>query len=433
MELYNLYLNLKLYEYNVVVPLSVLQCSGDFTVDLSKPQNARFPKYTREAFGAERASLDMRLRTMESSADTDVTLVQVQTALFGLSLNSAVYAVTYMVAASACVDSGLFSGFARPTRSQQRHRRDRALSYVRCFAAGVFLGTLFLAMMPAVRTAVQAAQEEHNTVRGAFPFAEALVFACFCAALYADGTIAATTTRRAGAHSRVSARESPAAPQAEPASPSSDSDLIDSPENSRTRLLREENSRQNRQQPSYAVATRSERGVDAEPSYGGSDDDTDANGPSAAYRLAFTVGAMAVHSVLEGLALGLQDDAIKLVWLVVGVYMHKTLVTVAVALNAAAMEHSSIVAASAGLVVASTVPAGQMAGLLMGRQIGTLTKAFVQALAAGTFFHVTFLEVLPPKMNRPQDRIFKVTFMIIGFALIATANITSSHIALAYA
>ncbi|XP_049514616.1 zinc transporter ZIP3-like [Dermacentor silvarum] len=297
---------------------------------------------------------------MESSADTDVTLVQVQTALFGLSLNSAVYAVTYMVAASACVDSGLFSGFARPTRSQQRHRRDRALSYVRCFAAGVFLGTLFLAMMPAVRTAVQAAQEEHNTVRGAFPFAEALVFACFCAALYADGTIAATTTRRAGAHSRVSARESPAAPQAEPASPSSDSDLIDSPENSRTRLLREEDSRQNRQQPSYAVATRSERGVDAEPSYCGSDDDTDANGPSAAYRLAFTVGAMAVHSVLEGLALGLQDDAIKLVWLVVGVYMHKTLVTVAVALNAAAMEHSSIVAASAGLLVASTVPAGQV-------------------------------------------------------------------------
>ncbi|XP_075526997.1 zinc transporter ZIP1-like [Dermacentor variabilis] len=373
---------------------------------------------------------------MASSADKDVTLVQIQTALFGLSLNCAVYGVAYTVAASACVDNGQQGGFGRRTRGQ-RHRRDcggaRALSYVRCFTAGVFLGTLFLAMMPAVRAAVQAAQEEHKTVRGAFPFAEALVFACYCAALYADGMIAAAT-RRAGAPSRDSVRESPAAPRAEPTSPSSDSDLIDSPENSRTRLLREEDPQQNWQQRSYTVATPSERGIVTEPSsYCGSDDDTDADGPSAASRLAFTVAAMAVHSVLEGLAIGLQDNAVKLVWLVVGVYMRETLMTVAVALYAAAMEHSSIVAASAGLVVASTVPAGQMAGLLMGRQIGTLAKAFVQALATGIFFHVTFMEVLPPKMNRPQERIFKVTFMIIGFALIATADITSSHIAVAYA
>ncbi|XP_065281078.2 zinc transporter ZIP3-like isoform X3 [Dermacentor albipictus] len=369
---------------------------------------------------------------MAGSADKDVTLVQVQTALFGLSLNCALYGVAYTVAASACADNGQQGCFARRTRSQ-RHRRDcggaRALSYVRCFTAGAFLGALFLAMMPAVRAAVQAAQEEHKTVRGAFPFAETLVFACFCAALYADGMIAAAT-RRAGAPSGDSVRESPAAPRAEPASPSGDSDLIDSPENSRTRLLGEENPRQNRQQRSYTVAAPSERGIVTEPSsYCGSDEDTDADGPSAAIRLAFT------------------ENATKLVWLVIGVYMRETLMTVAVALYAAAMEHSSIVAASAGLVVASTVPAGQvrgpirlqrkswlpMAGLLMGRQIGTLTKALVQALATGIFFHVTFMEVLPPKMNQPQERIFKVTFMIIGFALIATADITSSHIAVAYA
>ncbi|KAH7935178.1 hypothetical protein HPB52_004766 [Rhipicephalus sanguineus] len=153
-------------------------------------------------------------------------------------------------------------------------------------------------------------------------------------------------------------------------------------------------------------------------------DDKDAEKISAASRLGFMVGAVAVHSVLEGISLGLQVNAVKLVRLVVGLYMHKTLVTAAVALDAAAMEHVSIVSASAGLVVASSVPAGQ---------VGTLTRAVVQAFAAGTFFHVTLTEVLPPELNCKQDRIFKVTFMIVGFALVAMANITSNNIAVAYA
>nr|XP_037288834.1 zinc transporter ZIP1-like [Rhipicephalus microplus] len=144
------------------------------------------------------------------------------------------------------------------------------------------------------------------------------------------------------------------------------------------------------------------------------------------------VGSVAVHSVLEGISLGLQVNGVTLEWLVLGLYMHKTLTTAAVALDAAAMNHGSLVPASAGLVIASSVPAGQMAGLLVGRPIENLTKAIVEALTAGTFFYVTLLEVLPPELNRQQDRIFKVTFMIVGFALVATANITSNHVALTY-
>ncbi|KAH7935179.1 hypothetical protein HPB52_004767 [Rhipicephalus sanguineus] len=181
---------------------------------------------------------------MQPNADQDATLAQIQTALFGLSLNCALYAVVYTAAASACVDTGLSGGFVRrSTRSQQQRpalgeARARVLSYGRCFAAGVFLAALFLGMMPAVRSAVQAAQEKHGAARGAFPIAEALVFVGFCATVCFEGLIAATTRSAGSTSSSAAARESPEAPQAEPASPSSDSDLVDSRDNSRTRLLR---------------------------------------------------------------------------------------------------------------------------------------------------------------------------------------------------
>lgn len=68
----------------------------------------------------------------------------------------------------------------------------------------------------------------------------------------------------------------------------------------------------------------------------------------------------------------------------------------------------------------------QVAGLVMGSQVSAVTKAVVQALAAGTFFHVTFVKVLPRELNRQQDRILKISCMIVGFALIATANLASS-------
>ncbi|KAH6940615.1 hypothetical protein HPB50_003015 [Hyalomma asiaticum] len=387
---------------------------------------------------------------MEPSAGGDVTLAQIQTALFGLSVNCALYAATYMAATSACVDGGLLAEFARRSVRSQVHLRfprgahARALSYARCFAAGVFLGALFLGMMPAVRLAVEEAQEKYATLVGAFPVAEALVFVGFCGAVYLDGRIR-STNRSAGTPPSVSARELPVVPRAEPTPRSSGADIVDSPHNSRTRLLREGSPQRNEEHVRYAVATPSQHDVVSEPPpYCADDNHTD--GPSAACRLAFIVGAMAVNSVLEGLMLGhqpvlrpysleqpfMQQKAAKLMWLVVGLYMHKTLTTAAVAMYAAAMEHSSFVSASAGLVVASTVPAGQMAALVIGREIDSLHKLLVLALAVGTFFYVTLTEVLPPELSRQQDRIVKVTFMIIGFALIATATITSNHIAHVY-
>ncbi|KAL3186473.1 hypothetical protein MRX96_027513 [Rhipicephalus microplus] len=172
----------------------------------------------------------------------DVTLTQIQTALLGLSLNCALYAVVYTAAASACVDGGLLGGFVRRSTRSQEHRRGEArarmLSYGRCFAAGVFLANLFLGMMPAVRYAVQAVQEKHGTVHGAFPIAEALVFVGFCATVCFEGLITATARSGASTSTIAAPQESSEAQRVEPASPSSDSDLVDSRDNSRTRLLR---------------------------------------------------------------------------------------------------------------------------------------------------------------------------------------------------
>nr|XP_054920438.1 uncharacterized protein LOC129381529 [Dermacentor andersoni] len=87
--------------------------------------------------------------------------------------------------------------------------------------------------------------------------------------------------------------------------------------------------------------------------------------------------------------------------------MRGTLMTVAVALNAAAMEHSSVVAASAGLVVASTVPAGQVHAWHHGgdqfhslcAEFGSLCK--VQQLT----YHVSSANVsIKPGLHRARNR-----------------------------
>jgi len=41
----------------------------------------------------------------------------------------------------------------------------------------------------------------------------------------------------------------------------------------------------------------------------------------------------------------------------------------------------------------------------------------VQGIAGGTFLYITFFEVLPSELNVPKNRLLKVLFVILGFAV----------------
>ncbi|KAK8761621.1 hypothetical protein V5799_027110, partial [Amblyomma americanum] len=189
---------------------------------------------------------------------------------------------------SKCSFCEVFVVLARRFFVTVRVRNKKTLSRVRCLAAGIFLGTLFLGLMPAVRSAVQVALldapfGDEGTAPTSFPVAEAMVFVGFCATLYLESLLMAMGRRNAAA-----SHCTPTQAQQQQGSPgSSDTDLIDSPKNSWTKLLTR--GAMQGQHPAVTMTSSSQHDIVAVPSsYDLVEDGQDSERPTSAagYRLA---------------------------------------------------------------------------------------------------------------------------------------------------
>lgn len=139
-------------------------------------------------------------------------------------------------------------------------------------------------------------------------------------------------------------------------------------------------------------------------------------------RLASLVLALSAHSVFEGLALGLQEDGAKLGSLFLGVAIHETLAAVALGVSVAKASLGMKDAAKLGVTVSLMIPLGMVVGMgIESAQTlaGAVVSVVLQGLAAGTFLFVTFFEILSPELDDKRDRLLKVLFLVIGYAVLA--------------
>ncbi|ELU00263.1 hypothetical protein CAPTEDRAFT_229058 [Capitella teleta] len=140
--------------------------------------------------------------------------------------------------------------------------------------------------------------------------------------------------------------------------------------------------------------------------------------------------ALSLHSFFEGIAIGLQDQAPKLLNLFLGVAVHECLVAFAVGISLAQQRLRLSTVLKISLFFSSTIPIGMVIGLLLGTAHeslgGQLSSAIVQAIAAGTFYHVIFLEILPTELNAPQDSLLKILFLFVGFSVITAMSFSMS-------
>ncbi|KAG7277555.1 hypothetical protein CRUP_030717, partial [Coryphaenoides rupestris] len=118
--------------------------------------------------------------------------------------------------------------------------------------------------------------------------------------------------------------------------------------------------------------------------------DSDPSDVAGGLRLLGLVLALSAHSVLEGVALGLQEDAARLSSMLLGVALHETLAAVALGVSVA----------RAALPMRDALKSTQ--GLA-----GAVASVVLQGLAAGTFLFVTFLEILPGELQERQDGLLK--------------------------
>ena len=137
--------------------------------------------------------------------------------------------------------------------------------------------------------------------------------------------------------------------------------------------------------------------------------------------------ALGIHAIFEGLALGLQDNASKLLNLFAAVVIHESLVAVAMGVSMSKRHIPVSTFIKLGLAFCLMIPIGMGIGMAISHTSHTLAtdivSAVIQSLATGTFVYVVFLEILPAEMNVNTDRLLKVLFTFIGFLIIASLRV----------
>lgn len=245
--------------------------------------------------------------------------------------------------------------------------RSPALSLVSCFAGGVFLGTCLLDLLPDYLSSISAALEGlHVTLQ--FPLPEFILAMGFFLVLVLEQVA-------------VAQREPAAAAAA-------------ATEETRTLL------------PTGSIQSPAT---------------SPQNFGSGAIRAGLLVLALALHSVLEGLALGLQEGEGAVLRVCLALLLHKCAVAFSLALKLLRGHlRPPAVALCMGLF-AMMSPLGVGLGTAVAAGAGPrqrLCRGVLEGLAAGTFLYITFLEILPQELGVPQQRVPKVILLLAGFALV---------------
>lgn len=130
--------------------------------------------------------------------------------------------------------------------------------------------------------------------------------------------------------------------------------------------------------------------------------------------------ALSLHSVFEGLAIGLQKSVDEVLQIFAAVVLHKCVIAFGLSLNMVQSKLRTGVCITLALVFCSMSPIGLGIGMgvmeFSDKLQAAVLSGCLQGIACGTFLYVTFFEVLPHELNSSDMRTAKMLFIILGFA-----------------
>ncbi|XP_031146202.1 zinc transporter ZIP1 [Sander lucioperca] len=264
----------------------------------------------------------------------------------------------------------------RDTNGSEIHRT--VLSLISCFAGGVFLAACLLDIIPDYLSDINT-ELEARKVEISFPVPEFIMAAGFFMVLILERIVLNCREMRGAQEERAP--------------------LI--PDN-------------NRHGHSHGT------GPDLESSGHHVHVDFQAHSPFRSFMLFLS---LSLHSVFEGLAIGLQSTDSKVLEICIAILVHKSIIVFSLSVK---LVQSAVrplwVAAYIG-VFAMMSPIGIGIGIsVMEAHLaaGALIQAILEGLAAGTFIYITFLEILPHELNSPGKQLLKVLFILLGFSVMAS-------------
>jgi len=138
--------------------------------------------------------------------------------------------------------------------------------------------------------------------------------------------------------------------------------------------------------------------------------------------------ALSLHSLFEGLAIGLQPTFDDTMQLFVALALHKCILALSLGLNMVQSKLSTRAVVISSVIFSLASPLGTAIGTTIVDMWsnGTAANATIgalQGIACGTFLYIIFFEILPHEFMKKRarmypDRMLKVLFLVIGFSVI---------------
>lgn len=136
--------------------------------------------------------------------------------------------------------------------------------------------------------------------------------------------------------------------------------------------------------------------------------------------------SLSVHSVFEGLAIGLQPKYSSALQIAIAVLIHKGIIVFSLSLKLIQSMTTPVWLAIYIVIFSLMSPIGITIGILVTLKktaIVTLVQAILEGISSGTFVYVTFLEILPSELNSGTRPLLRLFFIVIGFTIMAVIAI----------
>ena len=140
----------------------------------------------------------------------------------------------------------------------------------------------------------------------------------------------------------------------------------------------------------------------------------------SAFRSLMLLFALSFHRVFEGMAIGLQQSSSQMLSITVAIVVHEAIVSFSLGISLAQSDLSLKSFLVSNLIQCLSSPLGIALGIPLSSLPYSIARdtmsGTLQGIAGGTFIYVTFFEILPPELNSPNQRLWKVFFIALGFA-----------------
>lgn len=144
----------------------------------------------------------------------------------------------------------------------------------------------------------------------------------------------------------------------------------------------------------------------------------------SSFRIYILILALSLHSLFEGLSVGLVTDVNTLVQILIALLIHKSILSFALGVKLVDGELPTKAVVKGIILFASMAPIGMGLGLAVlssfSRVVSLFFSGILQGIATGSFLYVTFFEILPEEFNISNaNKGPKVLSVICGFIIIA--------------